>query len=367
MNEKLIKVQYDISFQSLFRILIVLAIIWSIFQLGQLIVYHLFSIMFAVALRPLVIWFEKRGLQRGFALAVVLMLVTALLLLVLAVIAFALVRNLSGLWIEAPVYIEELKKYPQLAPYLDQIKVAVVDIDISKVVSVGIVNVGSVLSTMVGLINGFIVVFFLTVFMSLESEYLMRIIRSALPKNWKGRSKDIAPVAVKVIGGYIRGQALTSFLMFVAAFTIFSLLGIPNAFPLAIFAAITDIIPVVGGFIGVIPAVIVGFTVSPITGILAGLIMNGYQTFNNNYVTPRVYGSSLKLSPFFVMVSTIAGMALFGVVGILLALPVAALASFVVTEYMGIPILAKDDDGKKPKKKRTFPKIPFLNNLAIGS
>lgn len=339
-------IKYDITYQSLFRILAVIALVWAILNLGQLIVYLLFALIFSIALHPLVRWFEKKGLRRGLALSIVLMLVVGVVFLSVGLALYTIAVNFFEFWQDFPNYLDQLKQYTWLEPYIKQAKTVITSINTSDVLSFGLISIGQLLSSVAGIINWLVIVFFLTVFMSMESNYLMRVVNSLLPQNWKGKSKNINPVVVDIIGGYIRGQVVTSFFMFIAAFIIYRILGIPNAFPLAVFAAITDVIPIVGGFIGVVPAAIVGLTISPLAAILVAVLMNTYQTINNNYITPRVYGTSLKLSPFFVMVSTTAGFMLFGVVGILLALPVAALTGFVLTEYSNIPVIEEENKGK---------------------
>ena len=340
------KVRYDVTYESLFRILVVIAVVWAILKLSSLIVYLLFSILLAVALHPLVKWIEKKGLKRSFALAVVLMLIIGVIILALVVMVGSLARNLILVWNTLPSHLDQFKGDPTIAPYVEQVKVTITNLDISQIVEVGVVKGSSILSSAASILNGIILVFFLTVFLSLEHKYLLNIVRKSLPKDWQSRYNEIVPVASKVIGGYIRGQALTSFLMMIAAFIIYTIIGIPNAFALAVFAGLTDIIPMVGGFIGVVPAAVVGLSVSPLTAILVVILMSAYQTLNNNYITPKVYGGSMKLSPFLVMITTTGGFMLFGMPGILLSLPIAAVASFAITEYFNIPILEKSKKSK---------------------
>ena len=180
--------------------------------------------------------------------------------------------------------------------------------------------------------------------MLLEKDYLMRIIKRIKPKNWKSRSRDIQEEFVEVVGGYIRGQLLTSTLMGVISYLIFRLLGVPNASALAIIAGVTDIIPVIGGLIGLIPAVLVSLTVSPATALLVILLIQSYSTLSNYLIRPKIFGNSLDLSPFIVTLATTAGLYLFGIPGIILALPAAAMVGFILTEYHNIPILEEDND-----------------------
>ena len=108
-------------------------------------------------------------------------------------------------------------------------------------------------------------------------------------------------------------------------------MGIPYALPLAIFAGILDLLPLIGSTIGAVPAVIIGFTISPLTGLLVLILFIAYQMFENNILAPLVYKKVLNLIPFLSFVVVIIGSILFGVAGAFLALPIAA----------GIPTILK--------------------------
>lgn len=127
-----------------------------------------------------------------------------------------------------------------------------------------------------------------------------------------------------VVGGYVRGQALTSLLMGLFAYTVLRLVGTPEPLALAAFAAFADLIPLVGGFLLLIPAVVAMLAVGPVPALIVMVAIMAYQQLESNVLIPRVYGKTLRLSPVAVTVALLVGGQLLGIIGALLALPLAA-------------------------------------------
>jgi predicted PurR-regulated permease PerM len=127
-----------------------------------------------------------------------------------------------------------------------------------------------------------------------------------------------------IVGGYMRGQLITSLSIGLFVFALLTALGAANALPIALFAALTDILPFVGGYVASTPVVI---AVSPhgtsVTLIVVGVMLL-YQEFESRILVPRVYGRVLRLPPAVVLVALLVGGTLGGVLGALLALPITA-------------------------------------------
>ncbi len=127
-----------------------------------------------------------------------------------------------------------------------------------------------------------------------------------------------------VVGGYMRGQAITSLCIGVFAFILLRVTGVPAALPLAILAAFADLIPLIGGVLVVAPSVLFALTIGPLQAVIVLVALVVYQQFESHLLLPRVYGQSLRLSPLAVIVALLIGGTLLGIVGALLALPMAA-------------------------------------------
>lgn len=340
MSKKTIEI--ELSKSTIWRLILIFIGFAVVIKLQSLIFYLLFALLFAVALWPLINWFQSKGLKHSSALALALMMLVGGIFALTGIVVVSLIDTVSTFVNDLPVYIESLRQYSFLEDYVDGMLDAYENVDVGAVVQSGLSSGSSLLSGVSKMFEAVLFTFFFTIYMLLERQYLMRVVRSMVPRNWKTRAKDLEREFVEVVGSYIRGQLLTSFLIGLASYIIFRALGIPNALALGIIAGITDVIPVIGGLIGLIPAVLVAITISPTVAILCIVLVQTYSTASNYFIRPKIFGSALDMSPFIVTVATITGLLLFGIPGIILALPSAAMIGYVMTTYYGVPLI--DDD-----------------------
>ena len=136
------------------------------------------------------------------------------------------------------------------------------------------------------------------------------------------------------IGGYVSGNLITSAVC--AAATVVALLALrfDYAVPLGLWAGVAHLIPPVGAYLGALPAVLVALTEGPASGVATVLFFIAYQQSVNYLLAPRVYKSSIDLSPAAVIISTLAGGILAGFAGALLALPIAAAIKVIAVDVV---------------------------------
>ena len=164
----------------------------------------------------------------------------------------------------------------------------------------------------------------LTFFLMYDAERLLELFLHIVPGRERDKIKELLKEIASVIGKYIRGNLLISVICGIVVYAGLSVLHVPFALPLAIFAAIIDLLPLVGQTIGAIPAVIIGFGVSPLTGVLVIILHLIYQQVENAIISPMIYNKALNLFPSIVFLSVLLGASLFGILGAFLSLPVAA-------------------------------------------
>ena len=144
-----------------------------------------------------------------------------------------------------------------------------------------------------------------------------------------GRESKAASVALdrigNAVGNYIAGAAVQATIAGVCTFIILTILGVPFAGALAVLYALFDLIPLVGAYIaGMIILIVTLFADFPTASIIWFVYASAYQSFENYVVQPQIHKRAVALEPFVVIVSVLFGATLFGVVGALLAIPVAA-------------------------------------------
>lgn len=329
----------DISWNTILKIVTVITAFWAFTKLSNLVMYLLFAALFAIAIEPLITLLEKAGMKRGTALAVAVMLIVGAFFGLMAIILASITETVTGFISDLPQYFDQLEQYESLQPIIDALREAQQNINVTSIISSGITGGGSLLSGFSRALEMTLFTFFFTVYMLIERDYILKIVHSLVPKNKQKESRVMGDEIVKVVGGYVRGQSLASFSIGIIAYVMFRVLGVPNALALALIIGLTDIIPVVGGLLGLIPAVLISLTVSIPSALIVVVFIQVYSTINNNVIKPKIYGDRLNLSPFLILLSTTAGLMLFGPAGLILALPIAAVAGFALNRYKGIPII----------------------------
>ena len=167
--------------------------------------------------------------------------------------------------------------------------------------------------------------------------YILSIFMLSRGRNWidgllslrTGRESKAASTALdriaNAVGNYIAGAAIQATIAGVCAFVVLTILGVPFAGALAVLYALFDLIPLVGAFIaGALILIVTLFTDFPTASIVWVVYAMAYQTFENYVVQPQIHKRAVELEPFIVIVSVLFGGTLFGVIGALLAIPIAA-------------------------------------------
>lgn len=158
--------------------------------------------------------------------------------------------------------------------------------------------------------------------------------RRTVPLRWRGLYDDLTDKADRAVGGYLRGQLLITLTLGVFIFIGLSLLQIPLALAISFLAAIFNLVPYLGPIIGVTPAVLLGFTVSPLTALLAVVVFIVANQLESNVLSPLILSRSTNIHPVTVLLAILAGVGLFGLAGALLAVPTVAFVKILLEDYL---------------------------------
>ena len=198
----------------------------------------------------------------------------------------------------------------------------------SDIVSFG----GDLVKTIVTAGFALILVFILSIYMLIYGERIGAVVRSVMPPG-DGTPEDDYPTRVqRAVAGYVRGQLLFSVAMGTGAalgLYIFGVLGIfpegeTYAFAFGAFFGLMELIPFVGPFLGALPPVLVALFQDPLTALWVALLFLALQQLEGHVVAPNVFGHTLRINPLFVIFALLVGAEVAGLVGALLALPIAA-------------------------------------------
>jgi len=196
-------------------------------------------------------------------------------------------------------------------------------------------------------IIGMISIVVLTIFFLLYGPALVELVRDAIAnRRDRERAQRLGQRSMQAVSGWVLGNLLTSIVAAISSLVVFGILSLPYASLLALWVGVADLIPLVGATLGAIPAVVVAFLQSTTAGIVTLAFFILYQQFENHVLQPVVYGRTIRLNPFLVLLAVLIGVELAGFLGALLALPVAGIAQVALDEFIphGVMLGQADDD-----------------------
>jgi predicted PurR-regulated permease PerM len=157
-----------------------------------------------------------------------------------------------------------------------------------------------------------------------------------VPATRRERVSLLSDEVINRIGGFVSGALMVAFIAGATSYAFLLIVGLPFALALAVFVAIFDLIPLVGATIAAVVVTLLGFTQSPGVGIACIVFYVAYQQFENYVIYPRVMRRAVDVPAPVTVVAVLLGGALLGVVGALLAIPIAA-AVLLVVRQVAIP------------------------------
>lgn len=209
--------------------------------------------------------------------------------------------------------------------------------DLIRQLSGGLTNIGwNIYETTVGFLTGFatlITVVVLSFYLLLEKAAIRHLVTTFIPEKSQKIILATAEKISKKMGAWLLGQiglCLTVGILNLIGILIF---GLPYALALAAWTAVTEVIPYIGPWLGAIPVLLVAFSLSPITGLLMLCWIIAVQQTESTFLVPKIMGRALGLSPVIVILAILIGYKLLGILGVLLALPIAAGVVILAREY----------------------------------
>lgn len=307
----------------------------ALVQLHRVLVWLLIAGFFAVVLSPAVDFLERKLKMRR---AVATLVVFVVMLATFAALMYAFIRPLYDQGQEFadnfPRYVEEAKagrgpigglvKHYNLDQKLDENK---------DRIRTSINGVGShslqILAGVGNAVAGTLTILVLAFLMILQGPKLQAGALRAMSPAHRKRYRAVAGDSARAITGYMAGNLLISVIAGVFTFIFLFAVDIPFRGVLALWTAFADLIPLVGATLGAVPAVVVAFLDSPVKGFAVIAFFVAYQQFENHVLQVTVMSRTVDLNPLAVLVSVLVGVDLFGLLGALLAIPVAGVIQVV--------------------------------------
>lgn len=322
----------NISTITILKVLVVFLFIYIVYLIGDILAMLFVSMLLASAIDPLVDWMQKHKIPRPVGILFIYLVVFSVVGLAVYLIIPPIITQLSELSENFPEYIEKItssfsviKNYTLEYGILDNIKEAISSFNTNLEGTTK--SVFSTVSGIFGNIVSFFLVLVITFYMASEQGAIKKIVNSIVPTEHQPYILQLMQRMQNKIGLWLRGQLILSLIIFSLIFVGLSVLGMNYALVLALIAGLTEFIPYLGPTLAAIPAVFLALTQSPLLALFVLILYVVVQWVENNIIVPKLMQKVVGLNPIVSIVVLLIGFKLAGVVGAILAIPVATAGS----------------------------------------
>ncbi|EKJ8917398.1 AI-2E family transporter [Listeria innocua] len=298
--------------------------------------YYLFN--------PIIDWLEKKKWKRGWAIALLYLVIIGLIILLFSFVIPAVKDQIVSLFKSFPGYWDQItQKFDEFSrsSLFDQIKdkLSTNMSDIMKtlstkgtsVINSAITSIGSIVGTVTEVVLAIVTTPLVLFYLLKDGKKLPDFLLKMLPVNGRAHTRQVLGEANHQISSYIRGQIIVSLCIGILLFIGYLIIGLPYALTLAIIAACTSIVPYLGPAIAITPAIIIAIVTSPWLLIKLIIVWCVVQLLEGKFISPQVMGKTLKVHPITILFVILVAGNLFGILGVIFAVPGYAVLKVVVT------------------------------------
>lgn len=326
---------------------------WLLFRFHQVLFILFITIILGTVIRPIVTWMNRRGLPRNLGVMILFLLLFIIFVSIFVLLVPLVFEQGSTIVAALPGYYQTLREWILTNP--NQLIVG-----LSKYLPAALPGfasaqqTGEQITAIAGQAPGFISAVARAVFIATSIFLLIyhwtldgpQSIRTLLLLVSKEKREDISQLINEIstrVVFYVGGQGILCLVIGVLALIAYLIIGLPNALILALVAGVLEAIPLLGPLLGAIPAGIIALSISPsklIWVIVATLVI---QQLENILLVPRVMRKAVGVNPFISLLSIFAFSSLFGIVGALMAIPIAAIIQILLDHFIFNPSTIEPD------------------------
>ena len=341
VGSKVLKILYTLLIIILIYSLTLIIKAWGIVKilltlLGILTPFFIGYVL-AWLLNPLVNYLEGKNIKRPLAVVIVYLLLIVVIGLVIWMIVPPIINQIGDTTRNLTVWITEhssllsdffIKLDPEGTLGLASVEGKIYESLLTMVTNIGTNLPNTIISAVTSLASGIgtvLIALVIGFYMLFKFNNVSKFIRSIVPTKHRVSAYKLMDKSSDILHEYIIGTLLVSLLIFVTCLIGFAIIGLKNPLLFAVICGITNLIPYVGPYIGAVPAILVGFAQDPVVGILITIFIIIDQTLEGNFLTPMVMSKRLDIHPVTVIVMLLIFGHFFGIIGMILATPIAAI------------------------------------------
>ncbi|QBX56528.1 AI-2E family transporter [Nocardioides seonyuensis] len=319
---------FNIGFFGALGALVALFLTEQIFSISSILILLVMAMFLAIGLNPVVEAFMKRGVRRGLAVLGVLAVVLGVLAMFVGAVAPVIGDQIALITSNAPGWLDDLEQNKRIQELdtkydvLDKVRDYVQDGDFGQRVFGGALGVGlAVLST----VANTLIVLVLMIYFLVSLPSIKHAAYSLAPASRRPRVSELGDKIIRSTGAYVAGAFLVAIFAGISTLVFSFVVGLGDyAFALAFIVGLLSLIPVVGAFVSGAIMTLLALTVSPTVALVALAYYLAYQQIESYFIYPRIMQRSVDIPGSMTVVAALVGGAMMGIVGALLAVPVAA-------------------------------------------
>ena len=325
----------EITVGTMLRIVLIGLAVVFLYTIRDVLIVIFVALVLAAAIDPYITRLERRGVPRPFGIAIIYISILAFISIVLVALV-PLVTNQLGQLTNA---------FPQLYSKAFSLFQNVKDQTVLQSIQKGLDTLNSAAAQITkGIFSGIISffggifavlgIFVMTFYLTMEEKGMKRIAVDLAPVKYRPYLTQLFHRMEDRLGDWLRGQLILGFIIAAASYVGLLLLGVKYALVLALLAGITELIPIVGPFIGAIPAVIVALSQHPVLALWTALLYFGIQQLENHFIVPNVMAKTTGLNPVVVIIALLVAAKIAGFIGVILAIPTVIIITSFLQDFL---------------------------------
>ncbi|HBR80696.1 MAG: hypothetical protein UX09_C0046G0018 [Candidatus Uhrbacteria bacterium GW2011_GWE2_45_35] len=327
----------SVSTWTIFKVLLILVAIGLLWLLRDIMAMLFVALLLTALIDPFATWFARHHIPR--ALAVILVYAVLLALGVLIVVLLVpplisqvqqLIANFSLIFDGLTHSFSRLQDFTVEYGFGENFQSSLQTLEDG--VTSSFITIFSTISGFFGSLAAFVIVLVLTFYMVVEEDAARRFFKNVAPVEYQPFLANLFNKMQKRVGYWLRGQLVLGVVVGLAVYLGLLILGVPFALLLGLIAGLLEIIPYAGPILSSVPILIIAFSISPIKGFAALVLVIAIQQIENNILVPKIMQKAIGLNPVISIVAMLVGIKFGGLVGALLAIPVATMISVAIEE-----------------------------------
>jgi predicted PurR-regulated permease PerM len=328
----------------------VIAVAYFLYLSLDILTLLLVAFIIALALRGPVRSLEKRKVPKGLAILIIYGILLILISLLALVILPPAIRQSAGFLQDQETLVKRIvETQAQLEQFVEDRTDLEITLPDEQAIRTTITSLFRDLRSRFpafagdfgGLFSNFVLVFVVAAYIVLSLDQVIPLALRLFPTQQHGEVLEMFNETERAVGDYVRGAALVAMIVGILDFLLLTVFGVANAGILALIVATTTTIPVIGGYIGAITATGVALLSSPRDAVIALIVILAVQQLENYVLSPNIIERTVKLNPVISIVSILIGFTVAGVIGALIAVPVAAAVKILVYHLVIKPRMAE--------------------------